>query len=249
MSPRFTEQTVLVTGASRGLGRAIAVAFGAEGAHVFAGYRARDKEAAETVRLVEEAGGSGAAVEMDVRDRKSVDAAVDQVLRDRGRIDALVSNAGVVRDELFPLMTEESWSDVVDTNLRGVFLCARAVVRPMMAKKKGVIINVASVAGIHASVGQASYAASKGGVIALTRTLAAELAPRGIRVNAVVPGLLTVGMAARLDRKEAEQKLPQIPLGRFGTGEEAAQVVLFLASDAASYVTGQALVVDGGLSL
>lgn len=249
MSPRFAEQTVLVTGASRGLGRAVAVGFGAEGAHVIVGYRARDKDAAETVRLVEEAGGSGAAVEMDVRDRRSVDAAVDAALRARGRIDVLVSNAGVNKGELFPLMTDEGWGEVMGVNLGGAFLCARAVVRPMMAQKKGVIIHIASVAGLRASAGQASYAASKGGVIALTRALAAELAPRGIRVNAVVPGYLTVGMAARMDRREAEQKQRAIPLGRFGTGEEAAQAVLFLASDSASYVTGQALVVDGGLSL
>jgi 3-oxoacyl-[acyl-carrier protein] reductase len=249
MSRSFEGQTVLVTGASRGLGRAIAQAFGAEGAYVGIAYRVRSNEADETKRLVEEAGGSGALVALDVRDRANVDAAVDGLLAARGRVDVLVNNAAVVRDELFPVMAEESWEEVLDVNLSGVFRCARAVARPMMARKKGAIVNVASVAGVHASVGQANYAASKGGVIALTRTLAAELAPRGIRVNAVVPGLLTTGMAARLDKREAARKREAIPLQRFGDAEEVARAVLFLASEGASYVIGQALVVDGGLSL
>jgi 3-oxoacyl-[acyl-carrier protein] reductase len=249
MSRLFEGQTVVVTGASRGLGRAIAAAFGAEGAHVIVGYRTRAKDAAETVRLVEEAGGASAAVPLDVRDKKSVSAAVDQVLAASGQIDVLVSNAAVARDELFPLMEQESWDDVIDVNLTGVFRCVRAVARPMIARKKGAIVNVASVAGLHASVGQANYAASKGGVIALTRTLAAELAPSGIRVNAVVPGILTTGMAARLDRRVLDRKRGSIPLGRFGDAAEVAQAVVFLASERASYLIGQALVVDGGLSL
>ncbi|MEP7125726.1 MAG: glucose 1-dehydrogenase [Byssovorax sp.] len=249
MSARFAGQTVIVTGASRGLGRAIAAAFGAEGAHVVIGYRARVEEAAESLRLVRAAGGDGVAIPFDVSDRAAVDAAVARVLAERGAVDVLVNNAALTRDELFPLMTEESWSEVIAINLGGVFHTTRAVVRPMIARKKGAIVNVASVAAVHASPGQANYAASKGGVLALTRTLAAELAPRGVRVNAVVPGLFAAGMAARLDPRTAERKREAIPLGRFGAAEEIAGAVLFLASDAASYVVGQALVVDGGLSL
>lgn len=249
MSPRFAGRTVLVTGASRGLGRAIAAAFGAEGAYVVIGYRARAADAAESLRQVREAGGDGVTAAFDVQDRPAVDAAVARVLADRGAVDVLVNNAALTRDELFPLMAEESWAEVIAVNLGGVFHTSRAVVRPMIARKKGAIVNIASVAGVHASPGQANYAASKGGVIALTRTLAAELAPRGVRVNAVVPGLVAAGMAARLDPHTAERKRAAIPLGRFGHADEIARAVLFLASDEAAYIVGQALVVDGGLSL
>ncbi len=249
MSARFAGRTVIVTGASRGLGRAIAAAFGAEGAYVVLGFRSRSEEAAESLRLVREAGGDGLALPFDVSARPAVDAAVERVLAERGAVDVLVNNAALTRDELFPLMAEESWAEVLAVNLGGVFHTARAVVRPMIARKRGAIVNIASVAGLHASPGQANYAASKGGVLALTRTLAAELAPRGVRVNAVVPGLVAAGMAARLDPSLAARKRAAIPLGRFAAADEIARAVLFLASDDAAYIVGQALVVDGGLSL
>jgi 3-oxoacyl-[acyl-carrier protein] reductase len=178
-----------------------------------------------------------------------VEAAVRRVVDERGRVDVWVNCAAVVRDNLFPLMAAEEWDEPIDVNLNGVYRCCRAVARHMIACRSGAIINVASVAGIHASPGQAGYSASKGGLLAFNRTLAAELGPHGVRVNAVVPGLLTTGMAARLDRSVLEEKRRRIPLGRFGSGEEVAEAVLFLASSAASYVIGQALVVDGGLTL
>lgn len=246
---RFEGQAVLVTGASRGLGRAIAVAFAAEGAFVFIGYRVGEAAARETLALVESAGGAGAPCGFDVTDAARVDEAVGSMLAARGKLDVVVNNAGVARDELFAVMQRESWRQVLSTNLDGTFNVCRAVTRPMLGKKRGAIVNVASVAGQHASVGQVNYAASKGGVLALTQSLAAELAPRGIRVNAVVPGMCAVGMSEALDRRLVEARKAQIPLGRLGTAEDVARAVLFLASDDAAYVIGQALVVDGGLSL
>ncbi len=249
MSGRFADKTVLVTGASRGLGRSIAVAFAAEGAHVIAGYKLRERDAAETARLCGEAGGKATLARLDLRDRVGVMAAVEALADAHGALDVVVNNAAVTRDELFPMLSMEGFEEVLATNLTGLAAVCRAAVRPMIARGSGAIVNVASVAGAHASVGQASYSASKGGVIALTRTLAAELGPRGVRVNAVVPGLCAVGMAARLDRRILDQKRAAVPLGRFGEGHEIARAVLFLASDDASYVIGHALVVDGGLSL
>ncbi|MFH2006125.1 MAG: SDR family NAD(P)-dependent oxidoreductase [bacterium] len=249
MSGTFEGQTVLVTGASRGLGRAIAVAFGRAGARVLAHHHVHEEEGARTMEAVEQAGGACSALQFDVRDREAVNSAVKEAVAKHGAIDVLVNNAGVAIDGPALFLSADDWEQVLAVNLTGTFHCCQAVMKPMLARGRGAIVNVGSVAGLHASPGQASYAASKGGIVALTRTLAAELAPRGIRCNAVVPGLLSTGLAERLDHRIAEEKRRRIPLGRFGTGEEVAEVVLFLASDRASYLIGQAVVVDGGLTL
>ena len=245
---RFEGKSVLVTGASRGLGRGIAEAFGREGARVGVGYRVRKDDAERTLGEITANGGTGMSLALDVRDPKSVEASVAEFARDAG-LDVLVNNAALVRDQLFAMMSAEQWEQVIGANLTGTYHCCRAAVTRMMARRRGAIVNVASVAGLRASPGQANYAASKGGILALTGTLAAELAQFGIRVNAVVPGLLSTGMGQRLDRRIAEDRLTAIPLGRFGAADEVARAVLFLASDDASYIVGQSLVVDGGLSL
>jgi 3-oxoacyl-[acyl-carrier protein] reductase len=251
---RFEGRGVLVTGASRGLGRAIAVAFGREGARVGIGYRSHASDAEQTLREVREAGGSGLLLRFDVRDRAAVAASVRGFAEpdeggEGGGLDVLVNCAGVLLDRLFALMEPPDWDEVLGADLTGTWNCCRAAVPLLLGRRKGAIVNVASVAAIRASPGQANYAAAKGGVLALTATLGAELAPRGVRVNAVVPGLLATGMGSRLDRRVAEQRRAAVPLGRFGQAEEVAVAVLFLASDEASYVVGQCLVVDGGLSL
>lgn len=248
MNQPFLDKTVVVTGASRGLGRAIALAFAARGAHVVIGYHSKHDDARRVQELAIQAGGQASLWACDIQDPQNVESGMERILAERGAIDVLVNNAAVVQDIPFALMTQESWDDVVRVNLGGVFSCCRAVARSMIAKRQGAIVNVASVAGMHASPGQANYAASKGGILAFTRTLAAELARHGIRVNAVVPGLIAAGMAARLDHRIAAQKKQMIPLGRFGTPEEVAEVVVFLASPAAAYIIGQAIVVDGGLT-
>ena len=172
-----------------------------------------------------------------------------KAFQEAGPLDVLVNNAAVVNDQAFAVMEREAWASVLSTNLTGTYHCCRAVVPSMMARGRGAIVNVVSIAGKRASPGQANYAASKGGVMGLTTTLAAEVARYGIRVNAVMPGLLGTGMGARLDHRVAERRLSEIPLGRFGEGEEVANVILFLASEDASYILGQVLSVDGGLSL
>jgi 3-oxoacyl-[acyl-carrier protein] reductase len=245
---RFAGKHVLVTGASRGLGRAVAVAFAKEGARVGIGFRTRADEAEKTLSEIQAAGGSGVLLPLDVRDFASVEGAVDTFAAGGG-LDVLVNCAAALRDEFMALATPSEWAEVISANLTGTFHCSRAVVRHMMPKRAGVIVNVGSVSGVRASPGQSSYAASKAGVMSLTATSGAELAARGIRVNAVVPGLLTSGMGQRLNRDIAEKRKAVIPMGRFGQAEEVARAVLFLASDDASYIVGQSLVVDGGLSL
>jgi len=248
-TPRFAGRNVLVTGGSRGLGRAIALGFGAEGAHVWVGFARRDDAATDTVVGIRTAGGSAAPLRFDVTDADATDAAVDAAVAERGGLDVLVHAAGIARDNLFALSSADDWDEPLRVNLGGALRVSRAAVRPMLAAGRGAIVHVGSIAALRASPGQVGYAAAKGGLLAMTRTLAAELAPRGIRVNAVVPGLCAAGMAQRLDRRVVAERLTHIPAGRLGTADEIAAATLFLASDAASYVFGQALVVDGGLSL
>ena len=245
---RFEGKHALITGASRGLGRAVALAFAREGARVGIGYRSRKDDAEQTLADIDIAGGSAVLLQFDVRDFASVENAVNTFAASGGP-DVLVNCAAALRDEFMALAAPAEWEEVVSANLIGTFHCSRAAVRHMLPKRSGVIVNVGSVASVRASPGQSSYAASKAGVTALTATAGAELASRGIRVNAVVPGLLTSGMGQRLNRDIKEQRRASIPMARFGEADEVARVVLFLASDDASYIVGQSLVVDGGLSL
>jgi len=243
-----TRQTVLVTGASRGLGSAIALAFGRTGARVYVGYKNREREATDTVHGVEAAGGQAAALAFDVTDPGAVRSAFERVAEEQGKLDVLVNCAGVARDGWFALQNADDFRAPIEASLMGAYHCCRAAVPGMLSRRAGAIINVSSVAALHASPGQTGYSAAKAGLIAFTRTLAVEVAASGVRVNSVVPGLLSTGMAVRLDQRILREKQARIPLGRLGAPEEVAEVVLFLASDRASYVVGQAIVIDGGLT-
>ncbi len=239
----------VVTGAARGLGRDVASLLAARGWRVGVGFRPGGTPPDDTLAAIAAAGGEGFPVPCDVTDRAAVRAALRGVERAEGPVEALVNNAGVTADGWFVLGADADWDRVLEVNVSGARACAQVVAKAMMARRRGAIVNVASVSGLRGAAGQSAYATSKGALLALTRVLAAELAPRGIRVNAVVPGLLDVGMAARLPAADRDARTRQIPLGRPGTGAEVAEVVAFLLSDAARYVVGQAVVVDGGLTL
>jgi 3-oxoacyl-[acyl-carrier protein] reductase len=238
----------LVTGASRGIGRAIAAALAAEGAHVVLG--ARDAaRLAEAVDAIRGAGGSAEALALDVADRASVEGAVASVLLSRGRIDHLVNNAGVTRDNLLLRMKDEEWQQVMATNLTGVFLCTQAALKPMLKQRSGRIVSITSVVGLGGNAGQANYAASKAGIVGFTKSVAREVASRGITANAVAPGFVETDMTAAMTDKAREAVLGAIPMGRVGRAEDVAAAVVFLVSDAAAYVTGQVLAVDGGFHM
>lgn len=246
---RFVGKSGIITGASRGLGKEIAKAFAVEGAFVGIGYHRNEKGANETLSEILDAGGEAMTLKADIKNSDEVDLAFRSFLEKTKSIEFLVNNAAIVDDKPFALMSGSSWTSIIETNLGGTFNYTRAVIRSMISQGTGTIINIGSAAGFSASPGQVNYATSKGGIIAFTKTLAAELAPNGIRVNAVVPGFLSGGMALRLNKQFRDKWLERIPLHRFGELSEVVQVVLFLASKEASYILGQSIVVDGGLTL
>lgn len=240
-------QSALVTGASRGIGRAIAVELARDGASVVVNYRSSGAEAEDTVREIRESGGQAEAFAADVSSEPDVRRLVDFAVGRSGRIDILVCNAGVVRDQLLGAMTLADWQAVIDVNLKGVFLSIREVLPHMMAQRSGSIVMLSSIAAERGGRGHANYVASKGGVNAMMLSLAVELAPRNIRVNAVAPGVILTEMTSRIRTFADEEIKRQIPLKRFGEAREVARAVCFLASADASYVTGEILHVTGGL--
>ena len=241
--------TVLVTGASRGIGRAIALAFGARRANVVINYAQSGDAAEDVAARVRALGGQALTARADVRDYDAVRAMTELAKTTFGGVDVLVNNAGILRDKPISFMTEAEWKEVIDVDLQGPFHCIKSVSRDMMRRKCGRIVNISSDAGLLGDVQRANYASAKAGLLGLTRTAAREFAGSGITVNAVAPGIIDTDMIAGMPETRRVRMLERIPLGRFGTAEQVADVVVFLASDDAAYITGQVLCVDGGLRM
>lgn len=242
-------KVALVTGASRGIGRACAIKLGAEGYRVVVNYNSNAEAANEVVSLIKEAGGEAAAIKADVSDAAEAKMLIRETVNTYGQLDVLVNNAGIVKDELVLMMSEETINQCLDLNIKGYLYCTQQAVLKMFSKKQGVIINVSSVSSKLAVPGQSVYSSTKGAVNAMTATMAKELAPYGIRVNAVAPGFIATDMIDRLPEDKREEYLNTIPLKRFGTAGEVAEMVAMLAGPACTYMTGQVIVLDGGLSL
>ncbi|ALC86059.1 MULTISPECIES: 3-oxoacyl-[acyl-carrier-protein] reductase [Bacillaceae] len=240
-------KSAIVTGASRGIGKDIALYLAKEGAKVAVNYSGSKEKAEEVVEEIKSFGGEAFAIQANVDQSEDVQNLISATLENFGSIDILINNAGITRDNLLMRMKEQEWDDVLNTNLKGVFLSTKAVTRQMMKQRKGRIINITSIVGVSGNPGQANYVAAKAGVIGLTKTTALELASRNITVNAVAPGFITTDMTEALPEEVKAQMLSQIPLAKFGNTEDIAKAVAFLASDDANYITGQTLHVNGGM--
>jgi 3-oxoacyl-[acyl-carrier protein] reductase len=243
----LTGKSALVTGGSRGIGRAIATRLATQGADIAFTYKGNAAAAAETVGIIEGLGRRAISIQADARDPEAADAVVKETLETFGKVDILVNNAGVTRDDLIMRMTEEAWREVLETNLFGAFWMTKAVTRPMLKARAGRIVNITSVSGQAGQMGQANYSSAKAGLIGLTKASARELASRGITVNAVAPGFVLTELTQDLPQPLMDEITNRTPLARFGTTQEIADAVAFLASDEAGYITGHVLAVDGGL--
>lgn len=240
-------KVTIITGASRGIGRSVAIELAKAGAKIVINYAGNVAAAEEVKNIIVSAGGQAIAIQADVSNTEAVDAMVKQTIDTFGRIDILVNNAGITRDNLLMRMKEDDWDAVMNINLKGIFVCTKAVSRIMMKQRYGKIINMTSVVGIMGNTGQSNYAAAKSGVIGFTKSMAKELASRGITVNAIAPGFINTDMTAVLSEQAKEGLAGKIPAGRLGNPEDVAAAVAFLASDSANYITGQTLNVDGGM--
>lgn len=245
----LTDKVAVVTGASRGIGQEIAKTLAAQGATVIVNYNGSAQKAAETIQEIETMGGKAEAFQCDVSDFDKAKELLDYVIKTYGHVDILVNNAGITRDNLMMRMSEEDFDAVISTNLKGAFNCMRHVARQMLKQKSGRIINISSVSGVLGNAGQINYAASKAGIIGMTKSAARELASRGITVNAIAPGFINTEMTAVLPETVKEGAVAQIPMKVFGETKDVAEAAAFLASDKARYITGQVLCVDGGMAM
>lgn len=243
----LTGKTALVTGASRGIGRAIALELATQGANIAVNYAGNEAKAEEVVKEAEKLGVKAIKIQANVAQNDEVQAMIKSVIKEFGSLDILVNNAGVTKDNLLMRMKEEEFDQVIDINLKGVFLCTKAVTRQMMKQRAGKIINVASIVGVSGNPGQANYVAAKAGVIGMTKSVALELASRNVHVNAVAPGFIATDMTDALTEEQQKAIMDLVPLAKFGQPEDVAKVVRFLASDDANYITGQTIHIDGGM--